>query len=73
MSSSIIVSPPRRDVPALARADARERWVQRRVALAWYMLVLDCLTYTQGGLLHVPSALGKAITQGALPRQLSWR
>jgi len=36
------------------------------VALAWYLLVLNCLTYSPGGLLHLPSAGGKAITQGAL-------
>jgi hypothetical protein len=40
--------------------------VQRRVALAWYLLVLNCLTYTQGGIIHLPSAIGKAVTQGAL-------
>jgi hypothetical protein len=36
------------------------------VALAWYLLVLNCLTYSPGGLLHLPSAGGKAITQGSL-------
>lgn len=66
MSSSVAVSQPSRDVPSLARVDAREVWVQRRVALTWYLLVLNCLTYSPGGLLHLPSAGGKAITQGAL-------
>ena len=66
MSSSVAVSQAGRDVPSRAQADAREGWVQRRVALAWYLLVLNCLTYSPGGLLHLPSAGGKAITQGSL-------
>src|SRR6476661_1624684 len=66
MRSSIAVSQPRRDITSAARADARERWAQRRVALAWYLLVLNCLTYFPGGLVHLPSAVGKGITQGAL-------
>jgi hypothetical protein len=66
MSSSVVVSQSGHDVQSLARAEAREGWVQRRVALAWYLLVLNCLTYSPGGLLHLPSAGGKAITQGAL-------
>jgi O-Antigen ligase len=66
MSSSVAVFQPRRDVPSLARTEIREGWVLRRVALAWYLLVLNCLTYSPGGLLHLPSAAGKAITQGAL-------
>lgn len=40
--------------------------MQRRVALTWYLMVLNCLTYTSGGLIHLPSAIGKAVTQGAL-------
>jgi hypothetical protein len=36
------------------------------VAIAWSLLVLNALGYT-GALVHVPSAFGKAITQGALP------
>jgi hypothetical protein len=66
MRSSVAVSRPRRDVPSSARPDARERWVRRRVALTWYLLVLNCLTYYPGGLVHLPSAIGKSITQGAL-------
>lgn len=66
MRSSVAVSQPRRDITSTARADARERWAQRRVALAWYLLVLNCLTYFPGGLVHLPSAVGKGITQGAL-------
>ncbi|MBV9448228.1 MAG: oligosaccharide flippase family protein [Streptosporangiaceae bacterium] len=47
----------------------RERAVRRRVSLAWALLILNCLTY-YGALVHVPSAGGKAITQGALPAAL---
>jgi O-Antigen ligase len=66
MSSSVAVSQLRRGVASLAEAGARERRIQRRVGLVWYLLVLNCLTYFGGGLLHLPSAVGKAITQGAL-------
>jgi hypothetical protein len=69
MSSSVAVSQSRRGIPSASGAVARERserWVQRRVALTWYLLVLNCLTYFPGGLVHIPSAAGKAITQGAL-------
>jgi O-Antigen ligase len=66
MSASVAVYESRRAVPSQARAAARERWAQRRVALTWYLMVLNCLTYTQGGLIYLPSAVGKAITQGAL-------
>jgi hypothetical protein len=45
---------------------ARERSIRRRVGLAWGLLVLNTIGYT-GTLVHVPSAIGKAITQGALP------
>lgn len=53
--------------------EARDRWVRRRIGLAWGMLVLNTLTFfpaTYSGLplvVPVPSAIGKAITQGALP------
>lgn len=66
MSSSVAVYRPRRGVLSQAQAEARERWVQRRVALVWYLLILNCLTYFPGGLLPLPSAAGKVITQGAL-------
>lgn len=66
MTSPVALYQPRRDVSSRARAEARERWVQRRVALTWYLLFLNCLTYFPGGLIHLPSAVGKAIPQGAL-------
>ncbi len=58
-----------RGVPLSASAQASQRSVRRRIGLAWGLLVLDVLTY-YGSLVHVPSALGKVITQGALPLAL---
>jgi hypothetical protein len=66
MSSAVTLARPRRFVPSSASAQARERWVKRRVGLVWYLLVLDSLTYAGGGLLHLPGAVGKSITQGAV-------
>ena len=55
-------------VPLPGPAEARERSVQRRVAIVWGLLVLDALTFYPGiSALHIPSAVGKLITQGALP------
>jgi hypothetical protein len=53
-------------------AQTPERWTRRRVCLAWSLLYLNVLTYyatTWNGLplaVHIPSKVGKAITQGAL-------
>jgi len=46
-------------------ATARERSMRRRVGVTWGLLLLNTLQYT-GALVHIPSAVGKAITQGAL-------
>lgn len=59
----------RRPVVLPTAAQVRERPVRRRVALVWALLVVDVLTY-YGSVIHVPSAAGKAITQGALPAAL---
>jgi hypothetical protein len=40
--------------------------VRRRVGIAWGLLTLNALTY-YGSVLHIPSAAGKLLTQGALP------
>jgi len=69
--------------PVVARAlrvpatgPSRERSVQFRVGLTWALLVLNVLTFyphTWSGqplILPIPSAIGKAITQGALPAAL---
>jgi hypothetical protein len=67
MNSSVAASRARRGVPTLAPAQARERSIRRRVGIAWGLLVLDSLTYFPGSVLHIPSAAGQLITQGALP------
>jgi hypothetical protein len=46
--------------------EAHGRSVRRRVGIAWGLLVLNALTY-YGSILHIPSAAGKLLTQGALP------
>ena len=66
---SVVAFHTRRKAPVLGPAEARERSIRRRVALVWGLLVLNVLTYT-GSLLPVPGAVGKAITQGALPLAL---
>lgn len=48
---------------------ARDRLVRRRVAIAWSLLVVNALTY-YGSALGIPSAVGKLVTQGALPLML---
>ena len=64
MSSSIAFGFRRRAVP-LTSAEASERSIKRRVGLAWGLIVLNVLTY-EGSLVHIPSLVGKLITQGAL-------
>jgi hypothetical protein len=56
----------RRAVP-LDPAEARDRSVRRRVNAAWGLLFFDTLTYVPGGILHIPSHVGKGLAQGALP------
>jgi len=65
VTTSVAALRPGRGVP-LPEAEARERSVRRRVGLVWGLLVLNVVGYT-GALVHVPGALGKGITQGALP------
>jgi hypothetical protein len=69
MSSSVAGLRTRRRARLLTPAEARERSVRRRVGLVWGLLVLNVLTYS-GGLLHIPTMAGKALTQGALPLAL---
>ncbi|HEX4091656.1 MAG TPA: hypothetical protein VHZ33_23330 [Trebonia sp.] len=41
--------------------------VERRVGLAWYLLLLNALTFYNGmSVLHIPGPVGKLITQGSL-------
>jgi hypothetical protein len=54
-------------------AEARDRWERRRVGVVWALLILDTLTFfpsTYSGLplvVPIPSSIGKAVTQAALP------
>jgi hypothetical protein len=55
-------------VPVPDRAEARERSIQRRVGITWCLLVLNAVTFYPGmSVLHIPSIVGKGLTQGALP------
>jgi O-antigen/teichoic acid export membrane protein len=61
--------PPWREKMPPASTGARDRRIQRRVSIAWGLLVVNALGYT-GMVVHIPSAFGKAFTQGALPLAL---
>jgi hypothetical protein len=53
---------------ALDRAEVRSRSVRRRVAVVWFLLFFNTLTYVGGvSVLDLPSKVGKAIAQGSLP------
>jgi hypothetical protein len=64
-ASSVAALRPGRGVP-LPAAEARDLSVRRRVGIVWGLLVLNVMGYT-GALVHIPGAVGKGITQGALP------
>jgi hypothetical protein len=66
MNSGVVAFRTRRRAFTLSPAEARERSICRRVSLAWGLLVLNALTY-YGSALHIPHAVGKVLTQGALP------
>jgi hypothetical protein len=50
----------------LTPAEERERWIRRRIGTVWGLLVLNTIGYS-GSVVHLPSVVGKGITQGALP------
>jgi hypothetical protein len=52
--------------PAPTNDAARDRSVRRRVGVVWGLLVLNTLDYT-GSLIPMPTSVGKALTQAALP------
>lgn len=64
-SSAVAYRPSRRAGQALARPEAVERSISRRVGIAWGLLVLNTMQYS-GLIVPVPSAAGKGLTQGAL-------
>lgn len=68
MSSAVTTFQPRRSAPSLASAQTRERWVRRRVGIAWGLLILNAITFTAGTplVVPIPHRIGQVITQGAL-------
>jgi hypothetical protein len=74
--SSTVAITRRHDLALVDDLPADERWIRRRVGLAWGLLILDVLTFfssTWSGeplVVHIPSAVGKLITQGAMPAAL---
>ena len=71
MSSSVVAYHLRRALPPAIAVPDRERSARRQVGIAWGLLFLNALTF-YGGLsfLPIPSAVGKAIAQAALPAAL---
>ena len=65
MYSSMTALRLRRGAGLLAPARARERSVRLRVGITWGLLVLNGLTY-YGSLVHIPTAAGRVVQQGAL-------
>jgi hypothetical protein len=63
----------RRGVLRTQPAEATERWVRRRLGIAWALMVLDVLPFTsktwtgQSLVIPIPSIVGKLIAQGAMP------
>jgi hypothetical protein len=74
MSLSVVRARP--GVPAANPAEALDRSVRRRVGLVWALLFLNVLTFAAGTwnglplIIHIPSVVGKIITQGSLPLAL---
>ncbi len=67
---SVIALRRRPGVASLNSADARARSARRGVGVAWALLFFNTLTYIPGGLLHIPSHIGKGLAQAALPLAL---
>jgi hypothetical protein len=63
----------RRGALRIQPAEATERWVRRRLGIAWGLMVLDVLPFTsktwtgQSLVIPIPSIVGKLIAQGAMP------
>jgi hypothetical protein len=65
MSTPAVLFRPSRGVMLTGLEEAHDRSVRHRIGIVWGLLVLNVIGYT-ALLVHVPSAVGKAITQGAL-------
>ena len=72
MNSAVATFRLSRSVPSLASAEARERWVRRRVGAVWGLLILNALTFYESIVLvlPIPHRVGQLITQAALPLAL---
>ena len=66
MISSLVALRHQRPTPRPSAALARARSERSRVYAAWGLLYLNTLTFVPGGLLPIPSRIGKSVTQGAL-------
>ena len=77
-----LISPPvvsfqaRRVAQSLRPAEAYDRAIRHKIGLAWGLVFLNVLTFYAGTwnglplIVHIPSAVGKVMTQGALPAAL---
>src|SRR5262249_53778703 len=76
MTSPAAALRPRPGVPWARPSEQSGRWLRRRVGIAWALLLLNVLTFypqTWSGqplVVPIPAALGKLVTQGALPAAL---
>ena len=63
----------RRRYPGVLRLDAaatKERSIRRRVKAAYALLFFNTLSYAPGGVINLPSKIGKVLPNGALPLAL---
>lgn len=68
MSSPVTALRRHRGAVPLDPAEARDRSVRRRISAAWGLLFFNTITFFPGtGILHLPSIVGKGLTQAALP------
>ena len=79
MATSVVSFQARRAERLSRPAETYDRSLRRRVYLAWGLMFLNVLTFYKGTwnmlplIMPIPSAIGKIMTQGALPRPYSWR
>ncbi len=73
MATSVISFQARRVARLSRPAEAHDRSLRRRIYLAWGLVFLNVLTFYKGTwnmlplIVPIPSAIGKIMTQGALP------
>src|SRR6185312_13334231 len=75
MASTVAIA-RHHDLTLVEDLPLQDRWLRRRVGLAWSLLIVNVLTFyttTWSGLplaIPIPSILGRLITQGSLPLAL---